>query len=676
MSFVTGLALAVGLLVGLPLLAHLLRRGKTQEFEFPAARLVPEQAVTSRQRTRLEDRALLSVRALTILALAMLGATPLAQCSRLSVQRQAGASVALAIVLDDSQSMQARVREGRRWDLALAGARQLLASTRPGDAVALIAAGKPARVALSPTSDLGAVTQALSQLQVSDRATDLDGAVRLASSLVGPLAQPDKRVVVLSDLADKPWSEPGIAVSAPLANLREPISDCALTGAEQQGRTVNLTVACSSETAARERKVELLRTSDSSEAKADAGAKSGAQGGTQQSIALPARAGIHILQLPMNDPALAHEVQLVGDDDNPDDDRAVVVPQTSAFAVAVVADPAKAAVITGGATVVEQALNALDDQIAVRPLSLMPQSESELAPFAALIVDDPPGLSPEARSALTTWLQRGGVAIGLLGPGAQSVQLSSSLEPFARGGSWERLNDPMAASDDATASWLAGDGEDLADLTRRGRVRLDGAQWAGSSVALRWSDGVPLILERAIDSGVVLTVGLPASVEISDLPLRPLFLGLLEHALSLARVRRGPSQSLVGVAWSFPADARVEIRDPRGVLREARGLGLQAPSGSADAAQLSFAPDLSGRYRVEVDSRPQNRIVTLDPQEVVAAPVPPPAEERGETSSVQSQVDISREVALTLLLLLTLELAVRLLAPRWLRRRSLARVPS
>lgn len=672
MSFVTGLALAVGLLVGLPLLAHLLRRGKTQEFEFPAARLVPEQAVTSRQRTRLEDRLLLAVRALTILALAILGATPLAQCSRLSVQRQAGASVALAIVLDDSQSMQTKVSEGRRWDLALAGARQLLASTRPGDAVALIAAGKPARVALSPTSDLGAVAQALSQLEVSDRATDLAGAVRLASSLLGPLAQPDKRVVVLSDLADKPWSEPGIAVSAPLSSLRQPTHDCALTSAEQQGHTVNLTVACSSATAAQERKVELLRANDSAGAKTDAGAKPRAQDGAQQSIALPARAGIHTLQLPLKDPALAHEVRLLGVDDNPDDDRAVVVPQASAFAVAVVADPAKAAVITGGATVVEQALNALDDQIAVRPLSLMPQSETELGPFAALIIDDPPGLSPEARSALQGWLQRGGVAIGLLGPGAQNVQLSSSLEPFARGGTWERLNEPMAVSDDATASWLTGDGEDLADLARSGRMRLDGAEWEGSGVALRWSDGVPLILERTVDSGVVLTVGLPASVEVSDLPLRPLFLTLLEHALSLARVRRGPSQSLVGVAWSFPADAQVEIRDPRGILRAPPGSGLPVTAAATDAAQLSFAPDLSGRYRVEVDGRPQNRIVTLDPQEVLEMPVPPPAEEQSATSSVQSQVDISREVALTLLLLLTLELAVRLLGPRWRSRRPLA----
>src|SRR5690606_20528432 len=148
MSFGTTLALLVGALVGLPLIAHLLRRGKSEEVEFPPAHLVPAAVVTSDKRSRLEDRALLALRCLTILLLAILGATPFVQCSHVSVDREGGASVALAIVLDDSQSMQAVAPESSRsrFERAKTGALQLLDSAREGDAIAVVAGGVHARL--------------------------------------------------------------------------------------------------------------------------------------------------------------------------------------------------------------------------------------------------------------------------------------------------------------------------------------------------------------------------------------------------------------------------------------------------------------------------------------------------------------------------------------------------
>ena len=62
----------------------------------------------------MEDRALFATRAAAVGLLAVLGATPLVRCSRLSLQRSGGASVAMAIVLDDSMSMRARTQGVRR----------------------------------------------------------------------------------------------------------------------------------------------------------------------------------------------------------------------------------------------------------------------------------------------------------------------------------------------------------------------------------------------------------------------------------------------------------------------------------------------------------------------------------------------------------------------------------
>ena len=90
MSFVTLLALGLSLLVAVPTLAHLLRRGRAKEQPFPPAALVPEAKATTRERSRLEDRGLLLLRALMVLALAVLGAGPLVQCSRVALGRTGG----------------------------------------------------------------------------------------------------------------------------------------------------------------------------------------------------------------------------------------------------------------------------------------------------------------------------------------------------------------------------------------------------------------------------------------------------------------------------------------------------------------------------------------------------------------------------------------------------------
>ncbi|MEM9877287.1 MAG: BatA domain-containing protein, partial [Myxococcota bacterium] len=147
MSFLTLAALAVGLLVAAPIVAHLLRRKPPEEVAFTAVDLVPATTATAQRRNALEDRALFFVRAIAVLALAILGATPFVTCQRLSLARDGGASVAIAIVLDDSMSMQAATpgETVSRFDRAPEGARGLLAGRREGDAGAVVLARAPPR---------------------------------------------------------------------------------------------------------------------------------------------------------------------------------------------------------------------------------------------------------------------------------------------------------------------------------------------------------------------------------------------------------------------------------------------------------------------------------------------------------------------------------------------------
>jgi hypothetical protein len=114
-SFLYVAALAALALVGAPLVAHLLQRRRSDERDFPPARLVPASPPVARRRRRVDDRALYAVRTAAILALTLLGASPFVRCSALALGRQSGASIALALVLDDSLSMSAETGGATRF---------------------------------------------------------------------------------------------------------------------------------------------------------------------------------------------------------------------------------------------------------------------------------------------------------------------------------------------------------------------------------------------------------------------------------------------------------------------------------------------------------------------------------------------------------------------------------
>lgn len=634
MSFVTLLALGLSLFVAVPTIAHLLRRGRAKEQPFPPTALVPEARAHTRERSRLEDRGLLLLRALMILALAVLGAGPLVQCSRVALGRSGGASVAIAIVVDDSASMRTRLPSTlTRFARAVEGAKELLSTAREGDAVALIVAGKPARLSLAAGTDLNAAKRALAELRPSDRATDLSGALVLARAALSGLPHADKRIVLLSDLAGELPAEPQEGLWAPLPELATPADDCGVLRAERSGQRISVTVACSSEAAARGRSVQLV----SKDAKAKAEARLVVQRG-EQSVVLDTKADGKL------------SVALTGSDQNPDDDRAEVAPESRGLSVAVHVDATREAVVTGGAPVLEQALHALPYGAPVRPLTDLPREQSELADVAALFIDDPPGLTPETRSALGAWLEAGAVTALFLGEHSHGTQLGANLEPFVRGAvEWEPLQSGGSA-DVGSFDWLGVEAESLKDLAPKGRARLDTALLPGAAVVGRWSDGKVLVARQERGRGLLFSIGLPVSVEVSDLSLRPGFLALLDHMVGEALRRRGPRASEAGTDWSFPLAGNLQIQSEAGPLaiREADG-------------QRLATPETTGRYEITVNGSREARFITLPADEVLNAPKQRlPASLSGKQQAGTPLVDASPELAWLLLALLAGELGVRI----------------
>ncbi|HEY8078495.1 MAG TPA: VWA domain-containing protein [Labilithrix sp.] len=640
MSFLYVLALAVVALVAAPYVAHRLRRKRAEEQSFAPARLVPPTPPKARARARLEDKSLFGIRAASVVALALLGASPLVRCSRLALTRS-GTSVAVAIVLDDSMSMRAAAGSGKsRFAKAREGAREILASLRDGDAAAIVLAGGPARVGLAATTDISAAKTALDGMAESDRATDLDGAIAIAKTLVGELPQIDRRIVVLSDLADgKPDAPPlGEGATLPvwlaMPELRAHVAeDCGILAADRTGYRARVRFACSTAQASAHRKVEV-REGDKVIASAP----------------LPeTQMGEASFDVVVSDDSKELVAVLAGSDAIASDDRAPVVVETGPAALAVVGDRNDESVATGGAPIVEQALAALHVEMAVRPIPQAPDRREDASPFAGILVDDPPGFTPEQRHALTSFVERGGLLLLALGRRAAAAPLGANFEPFlSRAVGF--ATSPAPGVDVASAASFFGEAaSSLSDLAPKGRARLADDDIASFEPLAKWSDGAPLALRRTRGRGEVWLVTLPFGVEISDLALRPGFLALLDAFVTEAKQRAVPRRGDVGVPWAFAGAQQLEIEGPAGKVTPTHDEGV-----------LRAVPALAGAYHLTIDGNKELRVAAPLAREIDMRPrnVAPSATSSNLGGGV-AVVDVSWAVALVLLALVAAEIAVR-----------------
>jgi hypothetical protein len=564
----------------------------------------------------------------------------------------------LAIVLDDSMSMRAKLGRRTRFDRAKEGALELFSSTREGDAVAVVLAGRPARVALAATAELGSVRTVLESATPSDRGTDLDGAIAMARGLLSEMPQVDKRVVVLSDLADGDPEGPPVGQNSelpiwiPLPELREPAADCGILEADRTGARILARIACGSsattgEATAATRSREVAVVVD-----AKVVAHAPASGSPLEDVELflsPAdakRTETSALFAKLSPPPGGANDSIEADDVAP------VVATAGPGSVAVIVDANDESTATGGAPIVEQALGALALEVAARPLPAVPDRVEDLTPFLGVIVDDPPGLTPEERRALGAFVEGGGALMLALGPHAASAPLGASLEPMLGHGvafSATTAHGVDLKTADGAFSESAPSG---LDLDAKKRVVLSPDDQAAFQTLLAWSDGAPLLARRRIGRGDVWLVTLPFSADASDLPLRPLFLSILEAWATAARARMSPRRTEAGVAWSFPDARAIEVLGADGALTV-----------SHEGNEPKVTPATLGLYQLTIDGKKESRVVAP-----VKAEINLTARAASDQATMKSlgdshaSVDASPAVALVLLGLMMLELVLRLRA--------------
>lgn len=547
--------------------------------------------------------------------------------------------MALAIVVDDSMSMRAPDSAGTRFDRAKEAARELLASSQEGDAIAIVLAGASPRVQLAATTDLSAAKTTIDNLEPSDRATDLDGALSLARSLIAKLPQVDRRVVVLSDLADgKSEATPlGEGFDLPLwvpLDMKEAPPDCGIVSADRDGARVRVRWACSRGGNGGGRNVLAIAHHKDEIAH----------------VALPTAANGDIALTIPGDAPDELEVRLAGTDSIASDDLAPVLAASGPGALAVIADTDGETAATGGAPVLEQALTALKLDIAVRPIPAVPDRVEDLAGFIGIVVDDPPGFTPEQRHTLATFTKDGGSLLVALGPRAASAPLGATLEPIVgHATSWDETKSKGADPAKATGV-LSEAAKSLEDLGVVRRTQLAHDDAAALETLVPWTDGAPLVGQRALGRGTGFVVTLPFSLDASDIALRPGFLSLLDLWVERARAQVALRRTDAGTPWAFAHGERVTVTGPAGPLAVSR-----------DDAGVRATPPIIGAYVIEQGGRKETRVAQLPLRELDlrkrAAAASATSTSLGGT---QAPVDASPAIAVILLALVAAELALRL----------------
>ncbi len=563
-------------------------------------------------------------------------------------------------------------KDQSRFERAHEAAEELIGGLGPGDAVAIVLAGAPPRVALAATTHIDAVKDVLARVVQTDRGTDLEGAVQLGAELLRNLKHVDKRVVVLSDLADGgPEAAPlevteGVKLWVPLSELRGAADNCAVVRADRVAERVAVRVACSpleggSEDEARargERRIEV-RAGD----EVLVGSRLRLSGdGADVVLTIPDTAQTKHARIRLY-------AALTGADAIGVDDIAPVVSLGGQLRVGIVSNAPGSRVATGGPPPVEQALAALELGAQLQPLATVPDRREELEPLGLLIVDDVPGFTPTQRRELGRWVEKGGVMLVTLGPRAAAAPLGSGFSPLLPAiVRWSKTPHEGIDLDSDTIFGEAAAGLDA--IAARGRAQLDLERPAELRTLVKWQDGAPLLLERRIGRGVAYSLTLPFSTDQSDLALRPGFLALLLRLVDTARSLGGVARTTVGTPWPLDGFQQVEVAQ---LTRQDQRIPLsieQAPGQSS----RRVIPDLCGLYELTLDGTTVYRVAAVAESEVDLRPRPAPdSGATGELGGMTAEVDVSPYVAIGLLALLLAELILRALAPR---RRKRAPKPS
>ncbi len=574
--------LLLGLLgVAVPLLLHWYLRRTAPVVPLDAVMHLVLHGKGETRRLRLVHVVLLTLRALIVAGIALLFARPY-----LNVPAAGGAGerpIAAAIVLDDSMSMRLAGDGGTSWDRGRETALRALKELPAESVVFVVRATRPAIVVPDDASgwDAARAVRYVEGLSASRAGTDLGGAVRAALARVRGSPQRDRRVVVISDFHENPVA--GLPSAEELAGIEVVPVDVAPTGPLHNRAVVDVSATPAPDLSPGHVRVRVVVANGAAEPMSEvlsvrAGATAAARrvecpsgGRCDEEFLLEVPEGVRV-----------GEARLPPDDLADDDVRWFsLAPQDRDAVLLVDGDPSRRNG-ESGAYFVSRALSLRsndDPGFVVTTVRDDELSPLHLAAVGTVGLLNPGTLSPDRARALADFVASGGGLFLAAGsnadPEAWSATLGVLLPAPVR--SVLDLGNPAASAGkslarvDASHPAVAG----VADLLTEAHVGhlllLENGWRVGSSVVASLEGGVPLLVERRVGRGTVLTWLSSLDRDWTDLPLLPAFAPFVRKAFSYLRIAGGQR----------PAGA-VRVGEPRFVEfpPDADGAIVRPPSGT------------------------------------------------------------------------------------------------
>src|ERR1017187_2616588 len=187
--------LAGAVLIGVPIVLHLLRRKPRDIFRFPSLRFLGESALRDTRRNQLLRWLTLLLRCLAIVLLCAAFARPFWGQAPSSTRR------AMVIALDNSMSQQAR----GRWEETLRWSRNQLAELNPDDEAALLLMEPEPTWLVPMTDDLSRIRAALAAVQPGYDKTRYAHPLRMAGDALAKTAAGTKILAWAADEQRAGW---------------------------------------------------------------------------------------------------------------------------------------------------------------------------------------------------------------------------------------------------------------------------------------------------------------------------------------------------------------------------------------------------------------------------------------------------------------------------------------
>lgn len=601
--FLAGLAA-----IALPLWLHLAREPRRAARPFSSAMLLTAVPQPLRVRRRWRERALLALRVLLLAALCLAFAQPL-------WPRHAAAAVGAAplqlIVLDTSVSMGATGRFAR----ARAVARQLIEALGPGQRAQLLSAADGLSVLASagsaPTADRVALQAALAAVRPGSARLDFGAAMAGLDSVLAE-RRGDIDVHLISDLQATGLPArfadllPPSASGRSIRVLLHPVAPAglqanwAVTAVQRTGADIDVTVRGFA-TAPRTLTVALEINGRE-------------VGRLQEPVAADGESHFTFAHplLAVGDnrvrARLIDDAGLRGDALAADNERVTVIRNTPADAVPLLsAQPEGRAV-----SYLSTALTA-SGAGSVADVQALQQFDAHTLPrYRWVIVDDLGALDATLAGQLADYVRQGGAVFSALGEMSAASDRLPLLGDVPHGSAGSEDAPLTVGAIDASSPLLAGlTGWDA--LSIQHLLRLSAKE--GDRVLVATSDGTPLLLERPMGRGRVLLYTGDLADAGNDLPLQPLFVGLMTQ---IARALSGRGE----LPTELPVDASLTL----GGLGAATGQ-LIDPAGNTvlSLGQTRRAPTVklsqSGFYQIYTPATQALIAVNLDPLESDLTPI-------------------------------------------------------